>query len=258
MLKLYANLTSLNEHDISERSLTRLRVIALLSLPFTPLFALLLADIPLNMGLSVGGIIILLISGAALFLLCMNKLVNRVWVRDQYLDEWDLKIKHGSMAFAFQVVLYAICIILTMGFVLYTIFDFSFPKITVPMSGYVLYSLMMLGLYAQIYTQLEMVQPIEEDDLDANGRSARPLKHIIIKAGLIFGLFLVVPFSLGFLRGYKNAHAVANLADEAKSVCEARGSTVHWVSIKKDKTGFGCHDENTAAPEHSKVTEPSP
>lgn len=258
MLKLYANLTSLNEHDISERSLKRLRVFALLSLPFTPLFAFLGADIPSNSGLIAGGAIVLLISAIALFLLCMNKLVNRVWVRDQYLDEWELKIKHRSMAFAFQVVLYAICILLAAGYILYTIFNFSFTEITAPMCGYVLFSLMMLGLYAQIYTQLEMVQPIEEDDLDTKGRSARPLKHIILTSGLLFGLFLVVPFTLGVVHGYKDAHNIATLADEAKSVCETRGSRVHWVSTKKGEAGFGCHDENKAAPEHLEVTEPSP
>jgi len=127
MLKLYADLTQLIERDINAKTLKRLRILTILSLPFTPLLGVMGADILTNPVLISLMIVAILVSAVALFFLCVNKLVNRVWVRDKYLDEWELGMKHRAMAFAFQVVLYAISTVLSVGVVLYTFDKLDFP-----------------------------------------------------------------------------------------------------------------------------------
>ena len=46
----------------------------------------------------------------------LTKFMNRFWSRDQYLDEWELKRKHESMAFAFQVMMYSFGAIFTVKY----------------------------------------------------------------------------------------------------------------------------------------------
>jgi len=250
MMKLYADLTELNERDINAKTLKRLRILSILSLPFTPLLGVMEAHIltsPVLIGLT---IVTILVSAVALFMLCINKLVNRVWVRDKYLDEWELGMKHRAMAFAFQVVLYAICTVLFVGVVL-DIFDkLDFPPITPMALGYALFSLMMLGLYAQIYTQFAMIEPMDEDEFDTESSARRSLKGVIVTSGLLIVGLILAPFVLGVISGLKNPEQseIAILSHEAKTTCEARGSSVHWVSIAKENYGFACFDQNRPAP----------
>ncbi len=250
MLKFYAKITELNERDVSETTLKRLRVMSFLSLPFTPLLGVMEADILTNSALIGLMGFILLMSAVALFILCISKLVNRVWVRDKYLDEWELGMKHRSMAFAFQVVLYAICVVLFGGVILDCFYGLTLPKITPEIIGYSLFSIMMLGLYAQIYTQFAMVEPIEEDEFSTDIDARRSLKGVITISSLLVVGIVVIPFILGVISGIKNPaqSEIAILAYEAKDICEARGSRVHWVSVDEDNYGFACFDENRPYP----------
>ena len=60
----------------------------------------------------------------------------------------------------------------------------------------------------------------------------------------------MIPFILGVISGIKNPaqSEIAILAYEAKDICEARGSRVHWVSVDEDNYGFACFDENRPYP----------
>ena len=53
MMKWYAKWTELNERDIGDASLKRLRIFAFLSLPFVPLLGILQADLLSNTFLNI-------------------------------------------------------------------------------------------------------------------------------------------------------------------------------------------------------------
>jgi len=201
-----------------------------------------------------------MVSSIALFVLCTNKLVNRVWVKDNYLDEWEIRMKHKSMAFAFQVVLYAISILLFAGAVLYFSSFVVLPRFSPEVLAYTLFSLLMLGLYAQIYSQFSIVQPIEKDELDSKDSEKTTHKGVFLVIGALITMFVIIPFTIGVISGikdYRNSDMVT-LAKEAKSTCEARGSRVHWVSIAEENYGFACFDENRPAPEDLNTDELTP
>lgn len=254
MMKLYARMTDLNAHDVSAKTLKRLRIISLISLPFVPALGLMGSDFvssPLSEPLpAIILAIITIVSAIALLILCLNKLVNRVWVRDKYLDEWEVQLKYRSMAFGFQVVLYVISAALFLGAALDYFDKLVLPEFTPEVIGYALFSLLMLGLYAQIYAQFAMVQPIEEDEMDPLSGTRKPLIGIFKTTAMILGVCVVIPFALGVISGIKEVRSsdIATLSKKAVSVCTERGSSVHWVSIAEDNYGFACFDENRPAP----------
>jgi len=259
MLKYYAKFTELNNKDVSAPALKRLRIIGLLSLPFVPALGLM----ELKGGISspivepLQGIaltIIVLLSAVALLILCTNKLVNRVWVRDKYLDEWETQLKYRSMAFGFQVVLYTISAILFSGFVLYYFNMVSLEELTPGIIGYALFSLLMLGLYSQIYAQFAIVQPVEDDELDTTIPKRTVMKGIFRTTAALLVICVAIPFGISVLSEIhqNRTSEIATLSREALSVCTERGSSVHWVSIAKENYGFGCFDENRPAPEDVK------
>lgn len=256
MMKFYDEITKLNERDMSDGALKRLRVTALLSLPFTPALAFLGSkhvSSPLSDALPATVVVlVLMVSSVALFFLCMNKLVNRVWVKDQYLDEWEVRMKHKSMAFAFQVVLYAIAILLFAGAALYFSDFITLPKFSPEVLGYTLFSLTTLGLYAQIYSQFSIVQPIEQDEMDNGSDQNSSRRGMFLTVASLIAIFVIVPFTIGVISGIHDVRNsdIAKLSKEAVSTCEARGSTVHWVSIAEESFGFACFDENRPAPEN--------
>lgn len=261
MFKFLADITKLTEKNMSLSSLRRLRIFVFLSMPLFPLQALISLELLPNFipGWIVGLLIIASIVGL-MFMAC-SRLVNRFWVRDKYLDEWELRIKHRSMAFGFQVITWvvALFIILSIGFD--ETFETFFSEISVKGLFYGLGGVFLLGAYSQLLAQLAMIQPMEEDEFNSADVSRRSLNKPAIASVFVLVLFFLPIFAMGFIAGWNDAHTVALLADEAKSVCEARGSSVHWVSNKDEKdgnAGFACFDENRAAPEHSKVSEPSP
>jgi len=109
---------------------------------------------------------------------------------------------------------------------------------------------MMLGLYAQIYAQFAMVDPMDEDEFDTESPARRSLKGVVMTSGLLIVGLILVPFVFGVVSGIKNPgqSEIAILSHQAKTTCEARGSSVHWVSIAKEYYGFACFDQNRPAP----------
>jgi len=259
MLKYYAKLTELNTKDVSAPTLKRLRIIGLLSLPFVPTLGLmeLKGGISSSLIEPLPGIVltvIVLLSSIALLILCTNKLVNRVWVRDKYLDEWEAQLKYRSMAFGFQVALYTISAILLVGFVLYQFNLVSLEELTPRNIGYALFSLLMLGLYSQIYAQFAIVQPVEDDELDIAIPKRTVMKGIFRTTAALIVICVAIPFGISVLSEIHEDRTsdMATLAREALSVCTERGTSVHWVSIAKENYGFACFDENREVPDNLK------
>ena len=262
MLKLYADITELNERDVTAKALKHLRISALLSLPLVPLMVVMSSDISMNYISQSLVLLAFFVSLIALVATCLSKLVNRVWVRDQYLDEWEIGLKHRSMAFAFQVVLYALTMLLLLGGALYY-FDMLSLLTTKPeMIGCTLLSILALGLYAQIFVQLAMIEPIEADELDKTSGARRPIKGVFAVSGVLIAMFIVLPIAFGVTLDWRAGASgvtsdwragseVSLLSNEARTTCEARGSRVHWVSINESNYGFACFDENRPSPDRS-------
>jgi len=215
-MKWYADITRLTEHDMSEFKLKLMRFLTIISLPFAPLLGIWQLQLFHNvlpewlLGLLV------IVTAIPLFLVCISRLVNRVWVRDKYLDEWELRVKHRSMAFGFQVVLYVVAILGGIGIVADMI-GFKVPAFPPASIGYGLFALLMLGMYAQIFAQFSMIEPIDEDDLAPAEPSRRPIKGAVMSVIAIFTLLFLPPFLLGVVHGYNSAHAEALCRDEIQA-----------------------------------------
>lgn len=254
MFKWLADVTTLTEKDMSATSLKRLQVFTFLSIPLFPLLVIyhlnLLPDFVPGWSVGLG----IAVAAIGFVVLGSSRVANRVWVRDQYLDEWELRIKHRSMAFGFQVIMWTIagCVIL------FIIFDDMWDVIRINLSTigllYGLGAISILGIYSQLLAQLAMIQPMDEDELNSTAPGRRSLKVPTLATIFGFALLILLPFTLGVMSGYKSARVVTTLGDEAKSVCEARGSRVHWVS-SADGGDYACFDENRPAPENESEKE---
>lgn len=250
MMKFYADCTELSERDISAKSMKRLRFLTYLSLPFTPFVGMLDSGFVVDSPLEIPLVILFLISCVALIVLAFSKLLNRVWVRDQYLDEWELQMKHRTLAFVLQLVVWTTAVVLVAG-VLLDMFGLPIlPQLSPLVIGYGLFSLLMLSLYAQVFVQIAIVQPIEQDELDEQSAVRRPIKGVSTVLGILIAMFIALPLTFGLISDGKSALEISTFSKEAKQTCEARGSRVHWVSIDTSNYGYACFDESSPSPEH--------
>lgn len=111
-MKWLSNLYRFNDKTLSRKGLLWVWFLATLSVPCFPLLLLLryslAEEVPMLIPLQNAvdgpiGIGILILSFAALCGLGLSRIVNRFWVTDTYLDEWEIEMKRASMAFTFQV-----------------------------------------------------------------------------------------------------------------------------------------------------------
>lgn len=251
MFKWYGDATKLNEGDMSRAKIFRIWCYVIASLPLLPLVGLSkLGVIPDGNLKSVCGLV-LFVSAVALAILLCSRLAYRLWAPDQYLDEWEIRIKGKSMAFGFQVLMYTLSIVGGLLIGMYGLGDEVLMNVTPFGVFYVSISVLALGQYSQIFVQLALTRPIDDDELDNTPLEKRSLRGAGWATLIIFGLFIMLPSVLLIKQGYDDAHAVAVLSAQAKVECEARQSRVHWVSLE-DGSDYACFDENRPAPDHLK------
>lgn len=108
MLKSIARVFELKETSISKGTLRRILFLMIISLPTWPLVVLDYYKIlPENwMGDVAFGLMVL----GAIAMICFicTRFVNRFYFPDKYLDEWEIKIKHKSMTFAFMCLIWVL------------------------------------------------------------------------------------------------------------------------------------------------------
>jgi len=202
MMKFYADLFALTADSISAKSIRRLRWLTIGSLPYLPLIAyLILFGLPHGYA-AIPFMVSFLLCSVLTITVLLARIVNRVWSPDKYLDEWEKDLKRRSMSMGFMVVIYA-----TMGLGMLwgvsndLLISLAGENVTsIPLVFVIL--IVGIGFYTQIFTQLLLIVPMDEDDLEEP-------QYVVTSARSILGivaLLVIVPLSLVFVAGYYSGH----------------------------------------------------
>jgi hypothetical protein len=160
MLKFYANTFRFDETTLTRRKLNILKGLTALSLPLWPLYLTGMFG-PFDLASDLWVMFGVIISGVALAALMFTRVVNRFWARDKYLDEWEVEMKHASMAFAFQFVCYVLAIAYAGVFAFGVFGGEVTPYLPVAES---MVTVLLLGLYGQIFYVLFKLDAIDRDE----------------------------------------------------------------------------------------------
>ena len=159
MLKTIAKAFEFNEKSISKKKLRLILILMILSTPTWPLLTM--NYYGMFKGSGFGGAVSIAIYIGMISMLCFicTRFVNRFYFPDKYLDEWEIKIKHKSMTFAFMVMVWIAAPIF--------IFLAMFQQVSINLSGEAVGLWAMGGLLALLYLQtfhaLWQVRPIDEE-----------------------------------------------------------------------------------------------
>ena len=214
MMKFYANLFALTAEYISEKSIRRLRWLTIGSLPTLPMTAFLVL-----FGLPKGYLAIpFMIAFVACFVMMTSvllaRIVNRVWSPDKYLDEWEKDLKRRSMTMAFMVVIY---VSIGMGIAWGLLDNVVAPYVaenpeTLPIL--LLVSIIGAGFYTQIFTQLSLIVPIDEDELEKPQYVVTSARSILGIVALVTVVILSSAMMSGYYFGHRN-HVIEHAAAQA-------------------------------------------
>lgn len=158
MLKALAKSFEFDESSISKQKLRRILILMILSLPMWPLFMMDYYSLLPDNGLGTAALIVMIVGALSMLGFISTRFVNRFYFGDKYLDEWEIRIKHKSMAFTFMVMLW---IIFPLIFIVINSLNY------IPNSAEEL-GLWFLGfwlttLYIQTFHALWQVRPIDHD-----------------------------------------------------------------------------------------------
>ena len=159
MLKSLARVFEFKEASISKGTLRRILILMVLSLPAWPIKVLDYHGMLPDNGVGKTAIIAMFIGMVSMLFFVCTRFVNRFYFPDKYLDEWEIRIKHKSMTFAFMVMAWVfaplILIFVTM------------QDLTLTMSGEAvgLWGLgaLLVMVYLQTFHALLQVRPMDED-----------------------------------------------------------------------------------------------
>ena len=214
MFKFYADLFALTADSISAKSIRRLRWLTIGSLPLLPMFVF-TAFYGLPDGYStIPFTIVFLLSIICTFSVLFARIVNRVWALDKYLDEWEKDIKRKSMTMGFMAIMY-FAMALVVGWDLFN--DILAPLVSdnpksIPML--ILGSIVGIGIYTQIFTQISLIKPIEGDDLDAPEYHYTSTRSVLGAIAVVVSILFTATFLLGYLSGHQEQVVVHKAAQE--------------------------------------------
>ena len=159
MLKTFARAVEFNEKSISKKKLRYILILLIASLPTLPLGMLhFFGLLPDNMLGTLG--YIGFIAGALAFLgFVFTRFANRFYLPDKYLDEWEIQVKHKSMAFAVMAMFWGFPLILLI------VMGMGNHVFEMETAGLVVLSCAMLVVlaYIQTFHALWQVRPIDEE-----------------------------------------------------------------------------------------------
>lgn len=212
MLKAYADIFKISEQDLTQKSLDKLKLFALLGLPATPLYALSMfgSFSTLTTAALLG---LCFLSGTFLLITMLSKFTNRFWARDKYLDEWELKKKHHSMAVGLQITSYIIGTIMILALAatpfLNIKFTIGFEHIAMAVFSLIcimVYIPLLFLLWTTSPIKIEKGQIIREDKAVVTAREQKVEAAIIT---IVVGLILLAICAGLFAWGYMSAHHAA-------------------------------------------------
>ena len=166
MLKWYAELFKFSGKELTPKALIRVKALMLLSLPAYPATTAKLGQFGGNLDLLLN--IISVVSVLCFLAFACTKFVNRFWSRDKYLDEWERARKHEAMAFAFQVVMYTLSLVLLLGVIniRLALISITFPTLGLYGMGVIAGGVFWFGLYVMHGYMLFTTEPMIEDKSD--------------------------------------------------------------------------------------------
>lgn len=164
MLKFYADFYRLREKTITRAALRRTIIFGVLSLPFFPLSMMDMTGRLPDFVPSIVFNLAFLVTGLFTFVFMFSRFVNRFYARDKYLDEWERRIKHESMAFAFQTMLYLVFALVGIGITLSAQGIVSDDVFDLKDFVMLVFILAIVGLYVQSFHALTLVKPMEADE----------------------------------------------------------------------------------------------
>jgi len=203
MLKLYAEANKLSDNELTEESIKQLRRNILLSLPATPLFGLAVLG-GKSLFITISLFVLCFVSATFLFAVMTHRVTNRFWARDQYLDEWELKQKHHSMAVGFQVLSYIIAgaMISTGTIALFTDIEFNIGLRQVAIG---FYGLLVFVIYVPLTFLLWTIKPTPKSKslgreegvlVEGQDETYKKFWSIILVPSIILGFIAGIYFSL--------------------------------------------------------------
>lgn len=208
MLNWYANLFRISEKNITKSGLRRTKILTWLTLMIVPL-EILTGDWfdELENGFLITTIVIMiLLSLIALIGLLLSPLVHRFWARDKYLDEWEIEVKRKGMSAGYKVLFGTLVIGLIYSAV---VTDYSEP--TSQAVSYLRldslgFAVLILAFGVQTLTQLRLIRPIDEEDVEADTPSGSSVWARIAVVLAILMLFMGPALVQGFVDGFNDAH----------------------------------------------------
>lgn len=216
MFKFYAELFELTAESISQKSIRRLRWLTIGSLPYLPMVMYLTLNGLPRSHAALPFILVFILCSSVTFTVLMSRIVNRVWALNKYLDEWERDIKQKSMTTAFMAMMYVGIALASVWLLFYDAFEpiFSDNLKEIPLMFLVV--LIGAGLYTQIFTQLAVIKPMEEDELERPQFIKTSARNILAIIAIISILGLSIIFALGYYSGHK-AYVLEH--EVAKKVC---------------------------------------
>ena len=208
MLNWYANTFLISEKNITKAGLRRTKILTWLALMIVP-FELMDTDwIENTESVFVSLVFVIFISTILISLiwLLLSPLIHRFWARDKYLDEWEIEVKRKGMSTGYKVLFGIIFIILV--FSAFTT-DYSTshdPQISYFQLDSMGFALLVFAFGVQTLTQLSLIRPIDEDDVEADEQTVVPMGARIAVVFAIFFLFFGPAFVQGFIEGFTDGH----------------------------------------------------
>ena len=165
MLKSLARGFEFKETSISKKTLRRILILMVLSLPTWPIMMLDIYGILPDNVFGHAAIALMFIGAISMMCFVCTRFVNRFYFPNKYLDEWEVKIKNESMAFAFMVMAWGLVpIALTVMIIL----DFTMTSeasLTMSVEAIIIWfaGFLLIMLYLQTFHALWQVRPIDEE-----------------------------------------------------------------------------------------------
>jgi hypothetical protein len=157
-----------------------------------------------------GVVILILVSLIALIGLLLSPLVHRFWARDKYLDEWEIEVKRKGMSAGYKVLFGALVIGLIYSAAVTDYSETSEQAISALRLDSLGFALLILAFGVQTLTQLRLIRPIDDEDLERGTPSGSPVWARIAVVFAILMLFMGPPI----LQGFKDAHEVQSALEE--------------------------------------------
>jgi len=159
MLKSIARVFELKETSISKVTLRRILILMLLSLPTWPILMLDYYELLPDNWLGAAAILLMYVGTISMILFISTRFVNRFYFPDKFLDEWEIRIKHKSMTFAFMSLIWVLAPLV------FVVTVMNGYKLSLDIDGVLFWivGFMLVLLYIQTFHALWQVRPIDED-----------------------------------------------------------------------------------------------